>query len=54
VGGLLFFLGICLLAKGFFKKDRRYNLGFKFSGKMMLAGLVVVLIGLLLMGMGSE
>jgi len=53
VGGLLLFLGICLLARGYFKRDRRYNLGFKFSGKMMLAGLAVVLIGLLLIGMGG-
>jgi len=52
VGALLFFLGICLLARGYFKRDRRYNLGFKFSGKMMLAGLILIGLSLLLMAAG--
>ena len=52
MGFLVLLLGSVLLGSGFFKRDRRYGLGFRFSGKMMLAGLILIGLSLLLMAAG--
>jgi hypothetical protein len=46
---LIVLIGACIFAKGWFKRDRRYGIGFRFNGLFVLIGLVVIIVGLISM-----